>query len=166
MALHCDNADTVEDGEQHFIFKLENKRGTCLDPNQYLHIEPDHGNFIYDLPSCGNIVKAMIADHVSHKLEFTVKAKKKLKRGWKLAIYSVYGRRNDLRQRSTIIGRITFEDKVFEKKYFNNFVSYEYYRESHYKSTYWEEAKGETVKIGTVICTIVAVPLSRKKNKC
>ena len=156
--LDCDNAD-----EQHFLFKLENRRGTCLDPRQYLHIEPnsesytngDRGCLFYDLPSCGNIVKAMSPDPVSGKLEFTVKAKKKLRRGWKLAIYSVYGNRNDLRQRSTRIGNILLEDKDFYKNY-DEYWSYECFVDSKYKSTYWEEAEGERVKIGTTICTIVA----------
>ena len=154
MPLNCDNVDECFTGEeeQHFIFKLEDRCGTCLDPRQYLDVETDDGG--YYLPSCGNIVIAMIADPISHRLEFTVKAAKKLRRGWKLTIHSVYGRRNKLGQRSTRIGKILFEDEDFLNNY--DVLSYECYVESHYKSTYWKETDGEKVKIGTTICTIVA----------
>jgi hypothetical protein len=98
----------------------------------------------------------MSPDPVTGRLEFTVKAKKQLRRGWKLAIYSVYGRWNDLGATSTRIGDIFFEDKDFYKNYDGPVNSYECFVDSSYKSTYWEEAEGEKVKIGTEICTIVA----------
>ena len=173
--LDCDNADEsfAVQYEQHFIFMLENRRGTCLDPRQYLHIEINRqsynnfegGRFLYDLPSCGNIVKAMSPDPVTGRLEFTVKAKKKLRRGWKLAIYSVYGRWNNLGQISTRIGDIFIEDKDFYKNYDGPVLSYECFVDSSYKSTYWEEAEGEKVKIGTEICTIVAQGLPVKDEQ-
>ena len=194
-----------ENEEQHFLFKLEDNHGTCLDPKQYLTIETTSGlgscghDFLpsssgqqeeeesigSDNSSCnkngnGNSmachwVKVMYADPRSHRLEFTVKAKKKIRNRWKLGIYPIQGRRRDLSQRNSKIGDIIRQrprptinthsqresgaaaiGAIFAEDALDDAQEDEDDYCGMYSPKYWEKAEGKQIRIGGEACTIVA----------
>ena len=134
--------------KQKFLLKVENKNGVLLDPKEYLEIDTvsGSGSCAEDIQSEGTAwVRVMCADASSGKLEFTVKAIKKIGRKWKVTIMPMYGTRRDLSQKNAKNGDI--------------------FNPSDYYGTYWEKKAGAKKKKGEDACTIIANKLPDEYNK-
>jgi hypothetical protein len=147
--------------DQAFLVKLENRNGEIIDNwDDYITIstqEPGRAGIGHIL-DCGAIV--LSPDYKDGRLEFTVTAKQKIRKGWKLGIYPTHGNMSQLGQRRCGAG-VPGEICGYETTYDDgnrddpNWLLFNPYSIAP-SPTYWEKKESEQILRGGELCTIIA----------
>uniref|UniRef100_A0A7S0AMF9 Uncharacterized protein n=1 Tax=Minutocellus polymorphus TaxID=265543 RepID=A0A7S0AMF9_9STRA len=131
--------------DQAFLFKVESRDGKVLDWEDYLDISTEFGH-----GSCGSVIDGnalILCADGEGRLEFTVRAARKIRKGWNIGIYPIRGKMMDLAQRSCGAG---VPGDIFG------------YQSTHddgdlpHGPTYWEKKEDAKIRRGSEMCTIIA----------
>jgi len=135
--------------DQAFLFKVENRDGKVLDWEDYLDISTEFGH-----GSCGSVIDGnalILCADGEGRLEFTVRAAQKIRKGWNIGIYPIRGKMMDLAQRSC--GAVPGDIFCYQSTPDGGDVPRGPVPRG---PTYWKKKEDAKIRRGSEMCTIIA----------